>query len=519
MNRPFTVGRAFVGLATVATVIGTGVIALAPSAYAATTLQVSNLQSTCGSPGFNGHAQVTGAPSNADADNTVIQAQLTDPNYPDDFHGPVTLSNGAFDGTVNWTNPIGSENNPPTTATAVQFDLYDYTTSTHLATFSSTLPGCSSANSPPTANAGPDVQVYVNRAVQLDGSGSSDPNGDALAYAWSYPSGTPCTFSDTTIAKPTTTCTQTGGYTATLTVGDATHPAASSDTVTVTVQEVPPPTAADFTVAVTVSRTTPPLDVTTQATNPCGGNLTVQITKAPSFGTASVSNNKIVYTAGDQVVQDHLVYAVTDDCGHGSNLATVHYNIRYAPIFGAVATAADAHRADGKVTVRVSNPSDYSQSTGAGPDSYRVCITNTGACQLLSGVPDGQSGSLTFTGFRENTRVYYTVAIVGDPARSGSIYVFRKTTVHFTASIAKYAVKSGKYKGMAKVGLLNWYSGSAVTIYVRDGNGAWHKYYVALEKNRTVYVPTPRGKHKVYVYRYYGGRKHLVTYRYVIRYH
>ncbi|HET7320266.1 MAG TPA: hypothetical protein VFI84_01610, partial [Candidatus Saccharimonadales bacterium] len=96
MNRPFTVGRPFVGLATVATVIGTGVIALAPSAYAATTLQVSSLQSTCGSPGFNGQADVTGTPN--DSDQYVIQAQLADANYPDDFHGPITPSGGEFHG-------------------------------------------------------------------------------------------------------------------------------------------------------------------------------------------------------------------------------------------------------------------------------------------------------------------------------------------------------------------------------------------------------------------------------------
>ena len=60
-----------------------------------------------------------------------------------------------------------------------------------------------SANSAPNANAGANQSVDENTVVTLDGSGSSDPDSDAITYLWTAPSG--ITLSSETVAKPTFT--------------------------------------------------------------------------------------------------------------------------------------------------------------------------------------------------------------------------------------------------------------------------------------------------------------------------
>ena len=89
-------------------------------------------------------------------------------------------------------------------------------------------------NRAPTANAGADQSVKTGDLVTLDGSASTDPDGDALAYLWRQTGGvavsfTP-TFSRTTFIAPT----QSGVLTFTLTVTD-TGGLSDSDTVVITV--------------------------------------------------------------------------------------------------------------------------------------------------------------------------------------------------------------------------------------------------------------------------------------------
>ena len=91
-------------------------------------------------------------------------------------------------------------------------------------------------NSAPVAEAGADQSVLVNTTVQLDGSGSTDIDGDALSYTWALvtkPTGSQATLSDLTAIKPTFTVDKLGTYIAQLIVHDPLSDSAP-DTVTIT---------------------------------------------------------------------------------------------------------------------------------------------------------------------------------------------------------------------------------------------------------------------------------------------
>ena len=86
-------------------------------------------------------------------------------------------------------------------------------------------------NRPPTAIAGTDLVVAVDSPASLDGSPSSDPDGDLLSFQWRSEAG--IEVSDPSSAQTTVTGTRVGTYAVFLTVSDG--EAASADTVQITV--------------------------------------------------------------------------------------------------------------------------------------------------------------------------------------------------------------------------------------------------------------------------------------------
>ena len=90
---------------------------------------------------------------------------------------------------------------------------------------------------PPIADAGPDKTGFINDMITLDGTASTDPNGDALRYTWSQNSETPTiTIDDHTSARTTFTApSEPITLEFTLTVQDATHTV--TDSITITIKE------------------------------------------------------------------------------------------------------------------------------------------------------------------------------------------------------------------------------------------------------------------------------------------
>ena len=101
-------------------------------------------------------------------------------------------------------------------------------------------------NRAPVANAGPDQTVSTGSAVQLDGTGSYDPDSDPITYSWAFvsrPAGSNASLSNESTATPLFVADVDGDYNVKLTVSDG----ASSATDTVVI------TATSATQATTVS--------------------------------------------------------------------------------------------------------------------------------------------------------------------------------------------------------------------------------------------------------------------------
>jgi len=152
----------------------------------------------------------------------------------------------------NWTlnRPVGSNatlsapGNPTTSFMPDRRGTYE----ARLIVDDGTLPSAPDAvvitvlNSAPVANAGPDQTALVTHVVTLDGSASSDPDGDAVSYQWaltSRPAGSAAVLSDPAAVAPTFLVDRPGTYSAQLIVSDGSASSAA-DSVSVTTTNTAP---------------------------------------------------------------------------------------------------------------------------------------------------------------------------------------------------------------------------------------------------------------------------------------
>ncbi|HEY6908405.1 MAG TPA: PKD domain-containing protein [Myxococcales bacterium] len=116
--------------------------------------------------------------------------------------GPLVTLTGAATANPTFTAPIVPFNSPPAT---LVFTLVVSDANGTSAPSSVTITVNPAPPPPPVANAGPDQAVPSGAFVTLDGSGSTDPAGLPLSFAWTQTAGPIVTLSNPAVSNPTFT--------------------------------------------------------------------------------------------------------------------------------------------------------------------------------------------------------------------------------------------------------------------------------------------------------------------------
>lgn len=236
----------------------------------------------------------------------------------------------------------------------------------------------SSTNTPPVANAGEDRTASPGEQITLDGAGSSDANGDALAFFWSIlsrPGASNASLIDPLTPTPSLTVDAAGLYVVQLVVNDGMVDSAP-DTLVVTVEvlNADPVTRTD---TVTVPFETPTvIAVLSNDTDPDGDTLSIESLTAPVHGTAVIEGTSVRYTpAASYSGPDFFQYVASDGRGGTS---TGFVDITVAPPAGTVTIEVTDDRAGeigperGAFTIYRTGPTDEPLTV-----SYRIIGTAT----------------------------------------------------------------------------------------------------------------------------------------------
>ncbi len=192
----------------------------------------------------------------------------------------------------------------------------------------------STENSPPAADAGADQAVHVSDTVHLDGSSSSDADGDELTFKWSFtskPGGSSAALSSATIVNPTFVVDVAGTYIMQLSVNDGSTDS-QPDTVIISTENSPPAADAGADQAVYVSDTVH-LDGSSSS-DADGDELTFKwsFTSKPSGSSAALSSvTKVNPTFVVDVVGSYIVQLIVNDGTVNSQPDTVIISTENSP--------------------------------------------------------------------------------------------------------------------------------------------------------------------------------------------
>ena len=254
--------------------------------------------------GYGAAVVVNPATNDTDPDGDALTITAADP-----AHGVVTVVGNV----VTYTPDPGYSG-----ADAFGYEVCDPSGACDTGTVTVTVGLAPPVNLAPVADAGTDRTVASGELVVLDGSGSSDPDGDDLTYAWVQSSGPTVTLSGANTAAPSFTgVTGPNVLTFVLTVSDG----VLTDVATVTITVAPPTPTPD-------APTCEPLSVDSGA-----GGVTVSVPCEDA---------------------DDATYEVVDDPEHGDVEVLDDGSVRYVPDEGYTGTDA--------FTVRVCTAAGCTQS-------------------------------------------------------------------------------------------------------------------------------------------------------------
>jgi len=253
-------------------------------------------------------------------DPRIVQAELG-------YTGPLTLSSANFTLILPYFNNVGQANivDTKTGQLLLSVDVSDFATGD---------------NNSPIANAGFDQTLTCGGPAGittiLDGTGSSDPDGDPLTYFWSAPG---ITFDDPTSPTPTATF-PTGTTTVTLIVNDGTADSIP-DTVDITVQADTTPPELTFSVSPEMlwppNHKMVPITLTVSVTDDCSTSPEVSLVsitmnegeETDTFDSTYDDTQGDGHTFDDIQVIDGTIYLRAERAGTGSGRV---YTIKYKAI-------------------------------------------------------------------------------------------------------------------------------------------------------------------------------------------
>ncbi len=262
-------------------------------------------------------------------------------------------------------------------------------------------------NQAPVANTGDDQTLHVGGTVQLDGTGSSDPEGSPLTYAWTFvsrPNGSTANLDQANTSKPSFTADVVGRYVVALVVRDGALDSAA-DEVQIEATNSDPVVDAGADRAGNIGT---PVELVAVASDPDDDSLTVswQISSQPDGAAAQLSSTDALATSlTADLPGPYTVTVEVSDAFGGVAVDSVVVTIENrAPVLTAgntsgtvgtsIALVASATDADGQTlqfTWTVVNPPAGGTATIDNPTSATTAFTPNavGTWQLRVAVYDG----------------------------------------------------------------------------------------------------------------------------------